>query len=122
MLSRSSATRKFVWTPELDEVLRRTYNGAHTRADLSNNLNHLQRRTGFTRNVILTRAVRLGLSFSTRRAWTAEELRTLEGLAGRTTLRGLALRLNRTHASVQGKIRELVLSSRFTEGYTLDDL
>lgn len=122
MLGRSSRTRKFAWTPELDEVLRRAYKSAHTRADLSTNLNHLQRRTGFTRNVILTRAVQLGLSFSTRRAWTAEELRTLEDLAGRTTIKSLSSKLNRTHASVQGRVRAMGLSVRFSEGYSLDDL
>ncbi len=122
MLGRSSSARKFVWTPELDDVLRRAYKSAHSRADLSANLTHLQRRAGFTRNAILTRAVQLGLSFSTRRAWTAEELQTLEDLAGRTTLKALSLKLNRTHASVQGKVKELGLSVRFREGYSLDDL
>jgi hypothetical protein len=122
MMGRSPAGRKFAWTSQLDETLQRAYKNAHTRAELSANLSHLQRRAGFTRNVILSRAVELGLSFSTRRSWTADELRTLEDLAGRTTLKALSLKLNRTHASIKGKVKELGLSVRFNEGYSRDDL
>lgn len=121
-LGRPPAGRKFIWTSELDEALQRAYKSAHTRAELSANLSHLQRKAGFTRNVVLRRAVELGLSFSTRRPWTPEELRTLEDFAGRTSLKGLSLKLKRSHASIKGKARELGLSVRFSEGYSQDDL
>ena len=122
MLRRSPTGRKFIWTPELDETLQRVYKTALTRAELTANITHLQRRTGFTRNAILSRAVQLGLSFSTRRAWSAEDLRTLQELAGRTTLKALAAKLNRTHASVKGKVKGLGLSVRLSEGYSREDL
>src|SRR5262245_19922923 len=75
ILGRQPAGRKFLWTSELDEILRRAYKNADNRQELSTNLNHLQRLSGFTRNVILSRAVQLGLSFSTRRPWTNEEVK-----------------------------------------------
>src|SRR6266571_5057954 len=82
MKGRPPAGRKFIWTVELDNVLHRAYQDAHTRVELSTNLNSLQKKTGFTRNVILSRAVQIGLAFSTRRPWTTEELRILEDRAG----------------------------------------
>src|SRR5262245_8378365 len=95
--------RKFNWTPELDEILRRSYKNANRREELSANLDDLQRRSGFTRSVILSRAVQLGLSFSTRRPWTDQELIVLEVRTGQATVKALATRLNRSHSSVKAK-------------------
>jgi hypothetical protein len=122
ILSREPARRKFVWTSGLDEILRRAYKNANTRKELSTNLSNIQRGSGFTRNVILSRAVQLGLSFSTRRPWTEQEVETLEARSGQATLKALAVRLNRTHSSVKAKLKELGLSGRLSEGYTQDDL
>jgi hypothetical protein len=122
ILGRQPAGRKFVWTSELDEILRRAYKNAETREDLSTNLNHLQRLSGFTRNVILSRAVQLGLSFSTRRPWTEEEFKVLEERAGQESVKALAIRLKRTHSSVKAKLKKVGLSARLSEGYTQDDL
>lgn len=122
LLARPSARRRFVWTPGLDEILQRAYRHARNRAELSSNLADLQRRSGFTRNVILNRAVQLGLSFSTRRAWRAEEVELLKAEAGRTTPRALAVKLNRSHGSVKARLKELGLSGRIREGYSQDDL
>jgi len=114
--------RKFIWTVELDSILRRAYKDAHARAELSTNLNNLQKRSGFTRNVILSRAAQLGLAFSTRRPWTTEELQILDDGAGQVTPKVLAVKLNRTHSSVKAKMKERELSARVSEGYTQDDL
>jgi hypothetical protein len=122
MRSRPPVRRKFIWTVELDSILRRAYKDAHTRAALSINLNNLQQRAGFTRNVILSRAVQLGLAFSTRRPWTTEELRILEDGSGQITPKALAAKLSRTHGSVKAKMKQLELSARISEGYTQDDL
>jgi len=122
MRSRPAAGRKFIWTIELDSILCRAYRNAHTRVELSTNLNNLQKSTGFTRNVILDRAVQLGLAFSTRRPWTAEEMQILEERAGQFTPKALAAKLNRTHASVKAKMKERGLSARVSEGYTQNDL
>src|SRR5579864_1664118 len=66
---RPPANKRFIWTFELDERLRRAYQSASTRATLTENLNALQKITGFTRVVVLNRAAELGLAFSTRRPW-----------------------------------------------------
>src|SRR5690242_3767356 len=100
MKSRPPARRKFVWTVELDNGLRRAYTNARNRAELSANLNQLQKNTGFTRNVILERAVQLGLAFSARRLWTTGDLRILEDGAGQATPKALAIKLKRTYGSV----------------------
>jgi hypothetical protein len=121
MLARP-CVRKYVWTPELDGILQRAYQHANTRAELSANVTHLQRRSGFTRNVILSRAVQLGLSFSNRRAWTVEEVAMLQAKAGSATPKALAVKLKRSHSSVKAKLKELSLSARISEGYTQDDL
>src|SRR5215471_15404515 len=115
LLSRPTR-RKFVWTSELDEILRRSYKNANRRDELSTNLNNVQKASGFTRNVILSRAVQLGLSFSTRRPWTQSEIKVLEAKAGQMTVKTLAVRLNRTHSSVRARLKELGLSARLGEG------
>ncbi len=120
--SRPPVGRKFLWTSELDAILRRAYQDSHTRAELSSNLNDLQKRTGFTRNVILGRAVQLGLAFSSRRTWTTEELRILEERTGQATPQAFVITLNRTHGSVKAKMKEMGLSARVSEGYSQDDL
>jgi len=122
MKGRPPVGRKFIWTVELDIILRRAYRGARTRAELSTNLNSLQKSAGFTRNVILGRAVQLGLAFSTRRPWTTGELQILEDRAGQARPKALAVKLNRSHGSVKAKMKELGLSARMGEGYTQDDL
>lgn len=122
ILSRQPAGRKFIWTSELDEILRRAYKNANKRQELSTNLNNFQRTSGFTRNVILSRAVQLGLSFSTRRPWTKEEIEVLEARAGQASVKALAVKLKRTHSSVKAKLKQTGLSARLGEGYTQDDL
>ncbi len=119
---RPVAGRKFVWTVESDAFLVRAYKRSRTRTELSTNLDNLQKTTGFTRNVILARAVQLGLAFSKRRPWTAEELRTLEKKAGQASPRALAVQLQRTHGSIKAKMKELGLSARIQEGYSREDL
>jgi hypothetical protein len=119
---RPPPNRKFIWTSELDDMLRRAYYKAHTRSDLSANLDVMQRNTGFTRVVLLNRAVQLGLSFCRRRPWTAEEIEILTVNAGRIAPRAISRKLNRTNASVKAKLKELEITARVTEGYSQDDL
>ena len=86
------------------------------------NLNLIQRLSGFTRVVILNRAVDLGLAYCQRRPWTADEIDTLREHAGRVTPGAIAHKLNRTHASVRSKLKQLKISARISEGYTQVDL
>jgi DNA-binding MarR family transcriptional regulator len=85
-------------------------------------LNVIQRATGFTRVVILSRAAQLGLGFCRRRPWTAEEIEVLTESAGKATPRAIARRLNRTYSSVKAKLRGLELRGCVTDGYSQQDL
>ena len=120
--SRAPVNKRFVWTAALDERLRRAYQGAVTRAHLTQSLEAIQKSSGFTRVVILNRASELGLAFSLRRPWSSEEVSLLGEHAGRLTVGRLARKLNRTPASVKAKLKQLQLRSRVTEGYTIVDL
>jgi hypothetical protein len=122
MRQRPNSRKRFVWTSEFDAALVSGYRRAHNRQELSQSLTALQLRTGFTRVVILDRAVRLGLSFSRRRPWTPEESALLASLAGRHTLASIARKLKRTFASVKGKAKQLEISIRVSEGYSQIDL
>lgn len=113
---------RFVWTTEFDAFLLSAYRRAKTRKELTRSLNALQLRTGFTRVVILARAVYLGLAFSRRRPWTREETALLESSAGRYPLASIARKLRRTFASVKAKVKQLEISARVIEGYSQVDL
>ena len=120
--ARPNPRKRFFWTKELDGFLVSAYRRARNRQELSHNVSDLQRRTGFTRVVILSRAVDLGLSFSRRRPWTTEETALLESLAGRHSLGAVARKLRRTLPSVKGKLKQLEISVRVTDGYSQADL
>ena len=122
LLRRPNSRRRFVWTPELDQALVRTYQTARTRIDLSGGLDHIQRQTGFTRVVITSRAGALGLSFVQRRKWEPFELRFIEENAGTLSASVIARRLKRTHYSVKAKVAQSGLRLRVREGYSRDDI
>lgn len=119
---RAPVNKRFHWNEELDNRLRQAYQRAYTRAELTTNLDLLQRSCGFTRVVILNRAITLGLGFGQRRAWTGDEIDVVRECAGKIRPSALAKRLNRTHASVTAKLKQLAVSARITEGYTKEDL
>lgn len=79
---RAPVNKKFYWTIDLDNRVRQAYQRAHTRADLTNNLDLIQRSCGFSRVVILNRAATLGLAFSRRRPWTPIEIDVMREDAG----------------------------------------
>src|SRR5262249_26015739 len=122
MTARPNPRKRFVWTTEFDAILVSAYRRAQTRQELSRSLTALQLRTGFTRVVILARAVHLGLSFSRRRPWTSEESAFLESVAGHYSPALIARKLMRTFASVKAKVKQLELSVRVTDGYSQGDL
>jgi len=111
-----------VWTAEFDALLISAYRRAQNRKELSRSLASLQVRTGFTRVVMLTRAVHLGLSFSRRRPWTSQDSALLESWAGNYSPASIARKLKRTFASVKAKCQHLEISLRVTEGYSQADL
>jgi hypothetical protein len=122
MSGRSNPRQRFVWTTEFDALLASAYRRAQNREELSRSLTAIQLRTGFTRVVILARAVSLRLSFSRRRPWTMEETAFLESWAGCYSLASIARKLKRTCASVRAKVKQLEISARITEGYSQADL
>jgi hypothetical protein len=119
---RPNPRRRFVWTTEFDALLVSAYRRAQTRKELSQNLAAFQRGTGFTRVVMLARAVHLGLSFSRRRPWTPEETALLQTWAGRYSTTSIARKLRRTFPSVKAKMKQMEISVRVTEGYSQADL
>lgn len=122
MTGKPNPRKRFVWTTEFDTLLVSAYRRAENREELSRSLTALQLRTGFTRVVILTRAVHLGVSFSRRRRWTPDETALLESLAGRCSCSSIARKLQRTLASVKAKVKQVEISIRVTEGYSQADL
>ena len=122
MSVRPNPRKRFVWNTEFDTLLVSAYRRVQTREELSRSLTALQLRTGFTRVVILARAVQLGLSFSRRRPWTSEETALLQSMVGRYSPASIARMLRRTFASVKAKVKQLEISVRVTEGYSQADL
>lgn len=122
IIVRPNPRKRFVWTSEFDALLTSAYRRAQNRTELSRSLAGLERRTGFTRVVILTRAVHLGVSFSRRKPWTCEDCALLESWAGNYTVASIARKLKRTFASVKAKAKQLEISLRVTEGYSQTDL
>src|SRR5215470_10617727 len=122
MSAKPNPRKRYVWTTELDAMLVSAYRRALTRRELSRSLTALQLRSGFTRVVILERAVQLRLSFSRRRPWAPEEIALLESMAGRYSTASISRRLKRTFGSVKAKLKQLEISARVTEGYSQADL
>ena len=119
---RPPPNKRFNWSADLDDRLRRAYKNAGSRADLTRNLDALQRISGFTRVVILNRAAEMNLTFGHRRSWTQEEVATLRECAGNMSPRAIASRLKRSHASVKAKLKALEISGRIVDGYSQQDL
>ena len=119
--SRPNPHTRFVWTPGLDQTLTHAYRNARSRSELSKNLDYLQRQTGFTRVVILSRAAALGLN-SKQKRWTREEVEQVAELAGTLSKAAIARKLNRSYCSIKAELSKLQLSARVTEGYSQVDL
>ena len=114
--------RKHVWTPQLDERLRRTYKSAHSREALSEGITRIQRLTSFPRSVIVSRAADLGLAIRRGRLWNSREIAALREEAGIRPVSVIARRLKRSYYSVKGELHRLQLSARMVDGYSQQDL
>src|SRR5262245_56863538 len=110
--------KRFFWTRDLDNALIRAYRRASTRHDLTSNLNHIQRLSGFTRVVILSRAEVLGLSFAMRRPWNEAEVESLRENLGTLSKLQIARRLGRTYYSVKAQVARMSLSARVSADYS----
>lgn len=119
---RPNPNKRFSWSPEFDQALTRAYRTAGRRRDLTDNLNHVQRLTGFTRIVILSRAQVLGLSFAAKRPWSEFEIESLREALGSTGKTPIAKRLGRTYYSVKAQISKMGLFSRISENYSQQEV
>jgi DNA-binding transcriptional regulator YiaG len=117
----TAPNKRFYWTAALDGDLKLVY-AAPTRKALSAGITYFQRRTGFTRIVIRTRAAFLGLTNDVRRPWSPGEVENLREMLGTCSRSQLARTLGRSDASVQRKIAQLGLSARIAEGYSKTQL
>jgi hypothetical protein len=119
---RPNPNKQSCWTPDLDTALTRAYRGASTRRELGSNLNHVQRLSGFTRVVILSRAAVLGLSFAVRRPWTETEIESLREDVGTRSKSQIAKQLGRTYYSVKAQVARMALSARVSADYSQQDV
>ena len=118
---RPNPNKRFHWTAELDEMLRRAYKQAHNRRKLSASLDEMERRTGFSRAAILSRAAELRLN-SPRRPWSEQETRRLAEFAGTLGKASIARKLGRSYWSVKAAFSRLEFSARLVEGFTREDI
>src|SRR5437016_5647783 len=102
MKARPNPNKRFSWTPELDYELQLAYKESRTRLELTQNLDRFQKRSGFTRVVMLARATQLGMS-SKRKRWTPEEIGLLSETAGTMTKSAIARNLKRSYWSVKAE-------------------
>ena len=113
--------RRYHFTPELIDELRRAYCGR--KHQISKALDALQRRTGWPRHAFKYEAARRGwITADHRRRWAPEELAILEEKLGIVSVRQIAKNLKRTVLSVESKAERLQLSLRLREGYNMTDL
>lgn len=119
--ARPNPNKRFWWSPDLDRQLCIAYQETRDRRELTQSLNAFQKRTGFTRVVVLARATQLGLSSASKR-WTVEELEILGELAGTLSKSAIARKLGRSYCSVKAQCSRLGLQSRLASGYSRADV
>jgi hypothetical protein len=116
----SQFNRKYKFTPELTDELRRAYCG--NKHQLTAALDRLVMRTGWPRHAHKQEAIRLGITSGERRAWTPAEIAYIEENLGVISVKGMARHLGRTSQALTAKAEKLHLSRRVREGYNIADL
>ncbi len=114
--------KKYHWTPEMDEQLKRIYRSSRTKTDLSRNLAEFVKRHGFPRHIVSNRAVTLDLRMWRVRLWTEEELDYLRGMAGDVSLTKMAKFLGRSESSLKCKMSELQITAERCDGFSIKQL
>ncbi len=117
---RGKPQKKYVWTPERDQVLRDRYDSRvrHRAEEIGLVLG------GWSTWAVKKRACALGLTRppAERRQWTAQEVDFLLEHAGSRLTAWIARELHRGETSVVMKLKHMRISQRFREGYTLREL
>ncbi len=109
---RGRRAKKYVWTPDRDQVVRDRYDGrVRRRAD------EIGRALGWPAWAVKKRAAALGLTHppADRREWTAQEEEFLREHAGSQLTHWIAKQLGRGESSVVLKLRRMKISRRFRE-------
>lgn len=115
---RGKRPMKYVWTPELDAILKAEYDGK-----IRYRAAAIASRLGWPAWVIKKRAGVLGLAVpADRRDWTPKETRFVSFYAGHRTTLWMARRLRRSESSVVLKLKRMKISRRIRKGYTMRDL
>ena len=115
---RGQKVKKYDWTAERDEIMRKRYDGK-----IRNRAAEIAASFGWPAWAIKRRAQALGLCYSTDwQDWTAKEEKFLWDHAGGRTAHWIAKRLGRTETSVVHKFKRLKISRRVKSGYTMREL
>lgn len=114
------ARRRYHFTPELRDELRRVYCGRGR--EITAGLDALCRKTGWPRHAFKLETQRLGLQRLVRREWTEREIAYLREKCCRVSMRAIANKLGRSWESTRAKAEKLRLSRRISEGYCMEDL
>jgi hypothetical protein len=115
---RGRKPKKYVWTPERDQVLRARYDGR-----VKGRAAAVAALFGWPRWVIVKRAAQLGLCYpANRKDWSDQETKFLMDHVGTRTTHWIAKQLVRSESSVVLKCKRLQISRRFKDGYTLREL
>lgn len=115
---RGRLSKKYVWTPERDQLLRDRYDGK-----IKGRAAEIAGALGWPCWLIKKRAQALGLCFpADRKDWTPAEAQFLMQYAGSRLTTWMARELRRSESSVVLKLKRMRISRRFREGYTLRDL
>ena len=115
---RGRTPKKYVWTPERDQVLRERYDGR-----VKGQAAALAAAIGWPAWVIKKRAAALGLCYPVERtAWTPVDTRFLLEHTGTRTTHWIATQLHRSETSVVMKCKRERIRRRVQAGYTLREL
>lgn len=115
------ARRKYKFTVELREELRRVYTG--NKREITDGLSRLVARTRWPRHAFKYEAIRLGIVTNDhRRAWLRDEIEYLSERIGTVKVTTIAKHLRRSVESCIAKVERLHLSRRPREGYNAADL
>jgi hypothetical protein len=115
---RGRKPKKYVWTPELDALLRQHYDGR-----IKGRAAEVAAKLGWPRWVITKQAAALGLCYpADRRDWTKKEESFVSWHAGYRTVNWMSKQLKRSLSSVVLKLKRMKISRRIRKGYTMRDL
>jgi hypothetical protein len=118
-----TARKKYFWTPDLNERLRRIYaEHAHSREALGEGITALAKLMRCPRYIVSNRAGELRIRTSRGKTWTKEEVEFLRKSAGVRSIEFMMKTLKRGQVALLSKLWELRLSWRVTEGYSRQDL